>query len=77
MTRTEQVTADDGVRMWASRTGTDGGAGPGARRAHGRPLVPRRPRGGRARARSVLPGAGHLPWVEDPQGFGEEVRTVL
>ncbi|GAA2272705.1 hypothetical protein GCM10010368_47540 [Streptomyces roseiscleroticus] len=27
--------------------------------------------------RVVLPDAGHHPWVEDPQGFAEAVRTVL
>jgi proline iminopeptidase len=27
--------------------------------------------------RVVLPDAGHLPWVEDPEGFREAVATVL
>ncbi|GGJ57391.1 alpha/beta fold hydrolase [Streptomyces brasiliensis] len=27
--------------------------------------------------RVILPDAGHLPWVEDPKGFREAVRTAL
>ncbi|MEU6374634.1 alpha/beta hydrolase [Streptomyces sp. NPDC046909] len=27
--------------------------------------------------RVMLPGAGHLPWVEDPEGFREAVRALL
>ncbi|WP_030753097.1 hypothetical protein [Streptomyces sp. NRRL F-5135] len=75
------VPADDGTRLWTRRGGTDG---------PGEPVLPRWERDIRPRRavdslervrhrvrRTMLAGAGHLPWTEDPEGFRSAVGAFL
>jgi pimeloyl-ACP methyl ester carboxylesterase len=66
------VLADDGCRLWTAETG------------HGTPAdhVPRSAVDSLAGAlpnltRVVLPGAGHVPWLEVPAEFGGHVPGFL